>query len=240
MPLTDDQLREVYETVRPFTGTSEAAIRFNAERAVRAVEEEIPGDFIECGVQHGGSAFSLLVAQRLAFGGVMRKVHLVDSFQGLPPATERDGQHAIENQALYYADPTAQAFSANCAATRESVDAALASLGFAEPDFIVHQGWFADVLPVITPVITPLALVRLDGDWYDSTMVCLDHLMPITSPRATVILDDYYAWEGCTRAAHDWLSRHDLPYRIRSIINNENEWGSSKDGAYFIKATRDG
>ena len=42
-----------------------------------------------------------------------------------------------------------------------------------------------------------------------------------------VILDDYYAWDGCARATHDFLSRHDLPYRIRDIQGG--------GGAYFVK-----
>jgi O-methyltransferase len=51
--------------------------------------------------------------------------------------------------------------------------------------------------------------------------------MPQVSEGRTVIIDDYYAWDGCTRAVHDYLSRHDRPYRMISLPDLA--------GAFFIK-----
>jgi O-methyltransferase len=240
MHLTTGQLDQILRLVSPYTGSSPHSVWFTAERAVKAIVDGIPGDFMECGVQFGGCAFSMLVAQRMFFGGVQRPVHLVDSFVGLPKATERDGQYAIEAQNLYYADPEKKAFSANCSASRASVEAGLQALGFVQGEFFLHEGWFADTVPALAEGLKDkrLALLRLDGDWYDSTMVCLEHLMPIVSDRAAVLVDDYYAWEGCTLAVHDYFSKVGIEYRIRSMINNEDAVGLSCEGAYFLKARR--
>ncbi len=72
-----------------------------------------------------------------------------------------------------------------------------------------------------------IALLRLDCDWHDSPRSCLEHLVTLVPKGGLIIVDDNYAWDGCARAVHDYLSCHDLLYGIRSLPN----W----HGAYFIK-----
>ena len=75
-------------------------------------------------------------------------------------------------------------------------------------------GWFADTLPTF-PTHLPIALLRLDGDWYDSTMQCLTLLYERVMNGGLVIIDDYYAWDGCARAVHEFLARTSEPCRLR-------------------------
>jgi hypothetical protein len=78
--------------------------------------------------------------------------------------------------------------------------------------FHLIKGWFSDtVLGFVPP---PIAILRLDADWYDSTMQCLTGFYPYVMPNGLVILDDYYTWDGCARALHDYLSAHKLADRI--------------------------
>ena len=84
--------------------------------------------------------------------------------------------------------------------------------------FHLVKGWFSDTLPAFNPPDS-IALLRLDGDWYDSTMTCLDSLFDKVAPSGLILLDDYYAWDGCSRALHDFLSRRSAPERIRSLGN---------------------
>ena len=72
----------------------------------------------------------------------------------------------------------------------------------------------------------PIAILRLDGDWYDSTMVCLEHLFPKVIPGGLIILDDYYAWDGCSKALHDYLSKYKRAERIIQAYSS---------GCYLIK-----
>ena len=81
------------------------------------------------------------------------------------------------------------------------------------PNYKLVKGWFENTLPEFDPP-APIAVLRLDGDWYDSTMVALESLFKHLSPDGIVILDDYYAWDGCSRAVHDFLSRHQLAARV--------------------------
>jgi O-methyltransferase len=75
------------------------------------------------------------------------------------------------------------------------------------------KGWFESTLPAFVPPC-PIAVLRLDGDWYESTMTALESLFKHLSRDGIVILDDYYAWEGCSRAVHDFLSRHQSNARL--------------------------
>jgi hypothetical protein len=79
--------------------------------------------------------------------------------------------------------------------------------------FEAIQGWFSETLRGFKPP-EPIAVLRLDGDWYESTMVCLDALYPHVVDGGLILIDDYYTWDGCARAVHDYLSKHKLIERI--------------------------
>lgn len=163
------------------------------------------GDVVECGVWRGGVIRGL--ADVLGNG---RKYHLFDSFEGLPPAGDQDGEEA----AAWQADVSSSTYYDNCSAEESHARSLFENSGF---DFAIHRGWFEDTLPSFKAE-TPIALLRLDGDWYDSTMTCLEHLFPQLAPGALVLVDDYYRWEGCARAVHDYLSRTKSLIRIRESM----------------------
>jgi hypothetical protein len=90
------------------------------------------------------------------------------------------------------------------------------------------KGWFNKTLPQFN-IPGNIALLRLDGDWYESTMDCLKNLYPKVADKGLLLIDDYFAWEGCSRAVHDYLSEIKSTSRIRTygdvcyIIKTENE-----------------
>lgn len=81
------------------TRVGEAAVRFTAEQAVDVIERDVPGVLVECGVWRGGCSAAMLLAQQARYGEVRRRAYLLDSFEGLPPASERDGPLARQWQA---------------------------------------------------------------------------------------------------------------------------------------------
>jgi hypothetical protein len=223
--LLEDQLARIWEMVKPFTMVHESGVRFTAEQAVGLIQRGIKGVYVECGVWRGGCSLAMLLAQRSQWGRVERPVYMLDSFEGLPPITPRDGPLAA--QWKNGADPAN--YLDNCKASLEDLKANVATMGFGPQDCTIVPGWFKDTVPLVADALKSrkIALLRLDGDWYDSTLICLEHLAPLVSEGGVVVLDDYYAWDGCARAVHDYLSRHDLPFRIRSLFNCY--------GAYFVK-----
>jgi O-methyltransferase len=183
--------------------------RFVDNLLVGRLVKDIPGVIVECGTWRGGMIAAL--AETLQHGP-RREFVLFDSFQGLPPAGEIDGDAAR----AWQADPEAPDHHDNCRAEPEE---ARTSMRMAGVDARLIEGWFEDTVSKYSVEEHPeIALLRLDADWYDSTIVCLRHLFPLVVPGGIVILDDYGVgvFDGCTRAVHDFLSEVKAPEFLRS------------------------
>ena len=164
---------------------------------------DLPGCVVECGVWRGG--MSAGIAEVL---GPHRHYYLFDSFEGLPEAKEIDGPAALQWQS----DKQSPAYHDNCRAEMEFGKRAMAMSPAKQVTF--KKGWFNETLPGFVPD-QGIAVLRLDADWYESTMQCLEALYKHVVTGGVVIIDDYYTWDGCTKAVHDFLSAHKLPDRIR-------------------------
>ncbi len=223
--LSEENAAEILAKVTPYSMVHESGIRFAMEAALYAIEEGIEGEIVECGSWRGGCAFAMLLAQRARYGEIRRRVHLMDSFEGLPPVEEKDGPLAAAWQDG--ADP--EKFFDNCRAARQDVAEAIEIFGFSDRDICVWEGWFKDTLPDVVREVAAqgVCVLRLDGDWYEATIDCLNQLEPHTNENGVIIVDDYYAWDGCARATHDYLSANAAPYRIKSLPYNF--------GAFMIK-----
>jgi O-methyltransferase len=172
------------------------------------VDSGVPGDLVECGVWRGGSA--LLMAEVLERSAAAdRKVWLFDSFEGLPEPEEVDGPGALR----YSEDKDDPMYLDNCRADVEAVTASAREWGLEGRTRIV-KGWFDDTLPAAREEIGQIALLRIDADWHSSVTTCLEALFDQVAPGGYVIFDDYYVWDGCAVAVHEFMGRRSLAYRI--------------------------
>ena len=195
--------QRIYQRFKAFTMIWPDTYRANL--AIAEKFRNVPGCIVECGVWRGGMSAGLAVVL-----GSKRQYFLFDSFEGLPPAKEIDGREAR----AWQANKSSPQYFDNCSASKESADAAMQLAGCTS--FTTIKGWFDDTMPkCIFP--EAIAVLRLDGDWYDSTMVCLRHLFTRVTPGGVIILDDYYTWDGCARAVHDYLSQTGAIERIESF-----------------------
>ncbi len=163
--------------------------------------QHVEGAIVECGTWKGG-----MIAGIADLLGPSRSYHLYDSFEGLPEVQEIDGKKAKEWQS----DTESEDYFDNCTADIKDAEAAMA-LSKA-PNVSINKGWFSDTLPHYDG--GPIAILRLDGDWYESTMQCFDYLFEHVVEGGVVILDDYYHWSGCSRALHDFLHKTQSTSRI--------------------------
>lgn len=212
----------IYQDVKQYTMVSPENIESTISLVVESIENNIPGDLVECGSWRGGSSFAMLLVQRQLFGKIIKPVWLFDSFQGLPPADERDGPAA----ARYQAEVDAPGYYDNCTASLTHVQNAIIEFGFSSAEAIVVPGWFQDTIPqnIATLADCKIAVLRVDCDWYDPVYHVLDSLVTYVQPGGKVILDDYYVWDGCARATHDFLSKHSHVYRIKSMPQIAGAW----------------
>lgn len=178
----------------------------NIEMCVeQALKAGIPGDLIETGVWRGGSTI-LMRAILKARGDVDRRVWVADSFAGLP----------APNADLYPADAGLNFHLADdLAISVDEVKANFARYGLLDDQVVFLKGWFSETLP--TAPIESLAVMRLDGDLYESTMDALVNLYPKLSPGGYVIVDDYSDIAACRQAVDDFRNRHDIRDEIISI-----------------------
>ncbi len=198
--------------VSPFTMVPGKRLRNTYDLARRCVETGIRGAFVECGVWRGGCAAILAYVAHTRDRS--RPIHLFDSFEGLPQPIPADG-------------PRGPQFAHRLVAGKEEVQHLLFDLLRLDQNKIsIHQGWFDETVPRLCEAIGPIALLRLDGDFYESTKTCLEHLYGNVVPGGFVIIDDYAAWPGCQAAVDEFLAAQSQPIRLVPI---------DQDGCFFVK-----
>jgi O-methyltransferase len=187
-------------------------VRFLLEKII---ENGIPGDVIETGVWRGGACIYMR-AILLAYDQTDRKVWVADSFAGLPPADpERypvdsgDIHHTFEQLAI----------------SLEEVQANFSRYGLLDPNVRFLKGWFKDTLPLAP--IERLALLRLDGDMYSSTIEALDALYHKVSPGGFVIVDDFIL-PPCRKAVEEFRARHGINDALQEVDGAAVYWQKSR------------
>ena len=170
----------------------------NVRRCVEDVlAQDVPGDLIETGVWRGGTAVfmrGILAAHAVAD----RCVWVADSFQGLPPP----------DVATYPADRKSRLHEQPfLAVSEEEVRSTFRRYELLDEQVRFVCGWFRDTLPRLRD--ERFAVIRLDGDMYESTMVALESLYPQLSVGGYVIVDDF-ALRPCRQAVEDYRAREGI------------------------------
>jgi O-methyltransferase len=185
----------------------------NLDECVRTVVSEgIEGDLVETGVWRGGSSI-LMRGVLEALGDEQRRVWACDSFQGLPPpnsaeypADSGDDHHAFDELAV----------------SVETVRRNFARYGLLDERVVFLKGFFKDTLPEAP--IEKVAVLRLDGDMYESTIQALEPLYPKLSPGGFCIVDDYHVVPACRRAIQDYRAEHGINEEIREVDGSAVFW----------------
>lgn len=181
----------------------------------RANTQDVPGDIVECGVWNGGSAVMMASAMQDASMPVpQRSIWLFDSFQGLPPPSERDGDAEQESY-----------FEGWCKGDQANVERAFNTFDLPLSNVKIVPGWFNDTLH--TAAVSQIAVLHIDADWYDSVKIVLDTFYDRVAPGGFVMLDDYGYWKGCDRAVADFFTERG----ITNITIKQTDHG----GAFFQK-----
>ena len=185
------------------------------------LQEDIPGDLVECGVWRGGASI-LMRAVLAAYGDEKRNVWLCDSFEGVPPPdVERYQADKLPrfNIGLHHAAPI-------LAVTQDQVKANFERYGLLDDQVRFIPGWFKDTLH--NAPIEQISVLRLDGDLYESTIQALEPLYPKLSPGGYCIIDDFNL-EGCRKAVSDYRAQHGITAEIIDIDGYGAYW--RKDSA---------
>ncbi|MGQ0737262.1 MAG: TylF/MycF/NovP-related O-methyltransferase [Acidobacteriota bacterium] len=191
----------------------------NLHDCMRAVTEDgVPGDFVETGVWRGGGTIYMRGFLE-ACGDRQRHVWVCDSFEGLPKPKDE-----------YAADRGSQLWASEyLAVSVEQVRHNFEFYGLLDDRVHFLKGFFSDTMP--TAPVSQIAVLRLDGDMYESTIVVLEHLYPKISSGGYVIIDDFGMLPECNQAVEDYRARHSVvePLQIIGYVRD------APLGAYWRK-----
>lgn len=197
---------------------SRATLQATYDAACSVIRNGVPGDFVECGVWAGGNsaAMARAILDQYCIGysaisgflgcDVDRRVHLFDSFEGIPQAGEHDTEYLEAGHA---------AGLSSCSI--ETTQQQMKAWGIPDELLVYHKGWFVETIPfALASTKTDsffdrrIALLRLDGDLYESTKVSLELLYPLVSPGGIVIVDDWVL-SGCRKACQEYFGPAGAP-----------------------------
>lgn len=168
------------------------------------IKEGIPGDFVEAGVWKGGASIFMRAILK-SYQVSDRVVWLADSFKGLPPPKPEYPEDKDDTHYLFEALGVPQ----------DQVRANFKKFDLLDDQVKFIEGWFHETL--FQAPIKKIALLRLDGDMYESTLVSLEALYHKVEVGGYVIIDDYGYIESCRKAVHDFLEKNSLTPVIQKV-----------------------
>lgn len=223
-PLPASKVDAYYENVRAegwdWPSAAPSMIGLKRMQNVRAACERVladgvPGDFMETGVWRGGACMMMRAVLK-AYGVADRRVIAADSFSGVPAPSP----DIIQDQGANL--HTIPEFSVS----RREVEANFARYGLLDNQVVFLEGLFRDTLPVAA--VGRLAILRLDGDLYESTRDALVNLYDKLSPGGSLIVDDYHLWEGQRAAVDEFRSSRGISETLVRIDDWAVYWDKSK------------
>lgn len=199
--LFPSQYGHLYHTVRPYTMCGYARLRGLYQAIRYVVKCNVRGDVVECGTARGGSAALMgLVLKEL---GADRTLWVFDTFEGLPPPTDADPDYEV-----------ATLYAGSCRGELTEVQNLFKYCDILSQSKFI-KGLFQQT--VLTSEIENIAVLHIDGDWYESVKVCLDHLYDRVNPRGVIQIDDYGQWSGARKAVNEFLDQRGITVRLRYL-----------------------
>jgi hypothetical protein len=183
-------------------------VQFCIERILR---ERIPGDLIETGVWRGGMAI-FMRAVLMHHGDSERTVWAADSFEGLPKPRDTHDRRSVFDLSDW------DTLKVGLDEVRSNFE----RFGLLDERVRFIPGWFKNTLQEAP--IHQLALLRLDGDMYESTMDALSALYSKVSTGGFIVVDDYHSWPACQEAVDDYRLRNDIDEPLVAVDRQAVYW----------------
>jgi O-methyltransferase len=220
--------RKRIRTIRkilPYTMVGRTGLLATYDIAEDVERKGMDGCIIECGVARGGCSALMALVVRDNNGN--RKSWLFDSFEGLPAQTSEDEYE--EPIGGLPGDRSANMVAEGyCLGTYEEVeDLMFSRLGFSRDSTFMVKGWFNDTLPQYRDKVGNVSVLRIDGDWYESTRCCLENLFDNVVSGGYIIIDDYWSVKGCRKAVDEFIEKRGLDVEL--VFDK-------RGGCHFVKS----
>lgn len=211
----DSRHIEACERVKSYTLTSKERIYSLISAVEYICNYNIPGAIVECGVWRGGSAMAA-AGELLRIGEATRDIYLYDTFAGMsePSLFDEcaDGEEAINR---FKSTLLPDGSSDWCRASLEDVTQNMLATGYPIEKIHFIRGVVEKTIPKTIP--EQIALLRLDTDWYESTLHELEFLFPRLQKHGILILDDYGHWKGARKAVDEYFSKNKVAHFLSRV-----------------------
>lgn len=196
----------------PYSMTGHPRLYVACKAAEHVVDARIPGAIVECGVWRGGTMMAIAETLR-HLGHTERELWLYDTFEGMTEPARRDvgigGVAALPKWRAERAAGRRWIF-----ASLDEVRSNMTSTGYPSERTRFVVGDVGSTIPAQMP--DQVAMLRLDTDWYESTLHELTYLYPRLSAGGVLIIDDYGCWEGARQATDEYFAGLDQrPFLVR-------------------------
>jgi len=188
-------------------------------------KNKIPGDIVECGVWRGGMT-QLAALTMIHFNDTSRKIYLYDTFEGMPKPEDEDldwnGNRALDTWRAITLKGERWGFGGDI----NSVTKLMLSTKYPKEKIIITKGKVEDTIPNVIP--KEISLLRLDTDFYKSTLHELNHLFPILNSGGILVIDDYGYYLGSRKATDEYFKKN----KVRMLLSRISNLGS-REGVKF-------
>lgn len=207
---------DLYLECKPFTMTSIERMYALYKGVEYIVKNNIPGDFVECGVWKGGS--SMLIAKTLLkFGVSDRQIWMYDTYEGMSEPGEEDKDIlGINAKELLNNASKEVSESVWCYSGLEEVRTNLTTTKYPINHINFIKGKVEDTIPDTIPKKN-ISLLRLDTDWYESTKHELTSLFPLLVKSGVLIIDDYGHWVGAKKAVDEYMEENKISIFLNKV-----------------------
>lgn len=205
---------EIINFVRPYTMTSVERLKSLSDAVNYVVENNIEGDFVECGTWKGGSVMCMQ-KKLMRLNQNDRQFWVFDTYEGMPEPDDVD-KNFNKTAAQQLLDAEEKDNSLTWAYSNyEETTGNILSTGYPAEKMNFVKGLVEDTIPQTQ--IESIALLRLDTDWYSSTKFELETLYPKLVKGGVLIIDDYGHWEGCKKAVDEYFELNKIPVFMSRI-----------------------
>jgi len=203
-----EELRAIIDRVKPYTMTLPERLFANHEAIKHITAHRIEGSVTECGVWRGGSTMAMLYTL-LNRNDTSRDIYMYDTYEGMSEPGEDDRAYSGDPAAtLLEQSDKNDPRSVWCYASLEDVRRNVLSTGYPAGRIHFVKGKVEDTIPQTIP--DKIALLRLDTDWYESTLHELEHLYPRLQSGGVLLIDDYGHWQGAKKAVDQYIREKKL------------------------------
>lgn len=213
---SDHEFIDIYTKCKPYTmvARERCYALYNAVKYI--VRNKVQGDFVECGVWKGGS--SMIIAYTLqSVGEISRTIWLYDTYEGMSEPTEHDVFSLNGVKATHKWSENDKTDKFWCESSLEEVRNNMNLTNYPADNIRFVKGKVEDTIPAEMP--SQISLLRLDTDWYESTLHELNHLYPVLSRGGALVLDDYGSWDGARKAVDEYVARDGVMILLNKTHN---------------------